>query len=148
MEEPIRLVIALAPACGPCTSKLVSSKTPRLHFSVGTADSWLPRSIIGVYQIFAHVCAKVVICLEGLEFFFEGGTHTNAGETMAGWNAIARSLFGVCFVVFGLVITVGAFVAYAGASQHTNRTAKLSGIIESLRFLSSIGNVSTWFAGH
>ena len=69
MEEPIRLVIALAPACGPCTSKLVSSKTPRLHFSVGTADSWLPRSIIGVYQIFAHVCAKVVICLEGLEFF-------------------------------------------------------------------------------
>ena len=77
----------------------------------------------------------------GIGFFFEGGTHTNAGETTAGWNAIARSLFGVCYVVFGPVITVEANVAYAGASQHTNHSAKLLGIIESLRFLSSIGLV-------
>ena len=39
------------------------------------------------------------------------------------------------------VITAEAHVAYAGASQHTNNTAELSGIVESLCFLSSVGPV-------
>ena len=37
--------------------------------------------------------------------------------------------------MFGPVTTVEAHVAFAGASHHTNNTAELSGITESLHFL-------------
>ena len=70
--------------------------------------------------------------------FSDGGTHTGDGETTAGWHAIARSSHGVCYVMFGPVITTAAHLLYAGASQHTNNTAELSGIVESLCFLSPI----------
>ena len=42
--------------------------------------------------------------------FTDGGTHTSDGETTAGWGAVARSPFGVCSVMFGLVITAEAHV--------------------------------------
>ena len=48
---------------------------------------------------------------------------------------------GVCYATCGPVITVEAHVPFAGAHQHTNNTAELSGIVEPLRFLSSTGLV-------
>ena len=50
--------------------------------------------------------------------------------------SIARSPLGVCHVVCGPVITAEAHVAFAGASQHTDNTAELSGMMVSLLFLS------------
>ena len=83
---------------------------------------------------------------KGWAVFTDGGTHTDDGETTAVWGPIARSLPGVCYVIFGPVITAEVHVAYARASQHTNDTAEISGIIEPLCFLSSIG-CSGWISG-
>ena len=62
----------------------------------------------------------------GWAIFTDGGTHTRGGET-AGCGAIARSSLRVCYVMCGPVITVEAHVAFAGASQHTNKW-KIRGI--------------------
>ena len=45
----------------------------------------------------------------------------SAGETLARWSAIARSSRGACYIMFGLVITAEAHVAFAGASHHTKK---------------------------
>ena len=78
---------------------------------------------------------------KGWPFFTHGGTHKDDGATVAGLRAIARSPHGVRYIMFGPVITAEAHVANARAKQHKNNTAELSGIIESLWFLSSIGHV-------
>ena len=55
---------------------------------------------IGAYQMFAQLRAEVVMSLRVEPFFTDGGTHTNDGETTAGWTAITRSPLGVRYVMF------------------------------------------------
>ena len=47
-----------------------------------------------------------------------------------------------CMSCFGLVVTAGAHLAYAGARIHTNNTAEVSSIIEALAFLEPGGPVT------
>ena len=56
------------------------------------------------------------------------------GETLAGWGVISRSPRGRIFILFCLVITTEAHLAFSGARTHSN-TAEMTAMIEALSFL-------------
>ena len=130
MQAHIRLVTALTPAC--------SHALPNVCLGRRAGDI-----LVHNFRLLAPkaTCRLVGDEFRGWVIFTDGGTHTRDEETSAGWTAIARSPFGVRYVMFGPVITAEAHVAFAGASQHTNNTAELSGITEALHFLSLMGPV-------
>ena len=68
-----------------------------------------------------------------------GGTRSYDGETVAGWAVVARSPEGRIYIMFGLVITTKAHLAYAGARIQSNNTAELSSIVQALSFLGARG---------
>ena len=67
--------------------------------------------------------------------FHTGGTRSDDGETWAGWGAVARSIDGGIYVMFGLAVTTEAPFANAGARIHSNNTAELSSIVGALSVL-------------
>ena len=56
-------------------------------------------------------------------------------ETLAGWCVISRSHHGRIGIMFGLVVTTEAHLAFSGARSHANNTAEMTAMIESLSFL-------------
>ena len=93
MEEPIRLMTALAPAYCPSISKLVSSKTPRRHFGGTTADSWL-QGQLSVFTQYSHIfCVKVVMRFEVIEVFFLREEPTQTLETQRRDGTPSPALF-------------------------------------------------------
>ena len=64
------------------------------------------------------------------------------GETLAGWSAIARSHHGRIAIMFGLVITTEAHLAFSGARTHSNNTSEMTAMIEALSFLGPHGGVA------
>ena len=79
---------------------------------------------------------------QGWAIYTDGGTRSAEGETSAGWGAVARSPHGRLFIMFHLVITTEAHLAYAGTRHHSNKTAELSSIIKALSFLGPNGPVA------
>ena len=77
----------------------------------------------------------------GWAVYTDGGTRSADGETLATWGAVARSLEGRIYVMFGPVITTEAHLACAGARIHSNNTAELSSIVEALSFQGPHGPV-------
>ena len=75
-------------------------------------------------------------------FFSDGGTRVSEGETSAGLGAVACSLDGMLYVMFGPVITTEAHLAYVGTRLHSNNTAEHSSIIEAVSFLVPNGPVA------
>ena len=140
------------PRCSPCDSAHIRPRiTKRASWTTGGSHlGWklqTPRHQAN-YRYLPKVRTATHIVgdeVGGWAILTDGGTHASDGETTAGWSAIARSLRGVCFVMFGPVITA-EHVAFAGASQHTNHTGELSGPIESLHFLSLLGPVLRAFS--
>ena len=57
------------------------------------------------------------------------------GETLGGWNAIARSLHGRIDIMFGPVITAEAYLTFSHARTHSNNTAEMTAMIKALSFL-------------
>ena len=74
-------------------SKTCAWRDAQIASMFETSVSLLPRLRIDVQP---HACG-------GWAIFTDGGIRTR--ETKAGWGATARSLFGVCHVMFGPVIT-------------------------------------------
>ena len=100
MEGLICLMTALTPAYAHALQHLC----PVGHSDgILSAECQTLRSkgqFVGAYQIFAQLRTEVVLCTRVGPFFTDGGTHTNDGETTAGWCAITRSPLGLCYVVF------------------------------------------------
>ena len=96
-------------------------------FECGTADSWPPRPNLGVCQIFAQSRAKSGNDWKGWAIFTDGGDHTN--DRNNGGMGSHRLLTLWCQLRHvGPVITaihMWPYVAFAGASQHSNNTAEL-----------------------
>ena len=61
----------------------------------------------------------------GWASFADGGTRVVDGETFAGWGVISRSPHGRIYVMFGLVVTTEAHLAFSGARTHSNNTAEI-----------------------
>ena len=78
----------------------------------------------------------------GWAIYTDGGTRVVDGETFAGWDVISRSLHGRIYVMFGLVITTEAHLAFSVARTHSNNTAGMTAMIEALLFLGSRGPVT------
>ena len=112
----------------PCISKSVSSKTARQHFG---SELEIPCSQ-GHFSLptkFSHICAPMSIRNEPT---MEKQSQDGAPSPAQPWCLLHH---------IWLAIIAEAHVAYAGANHHTNNTAELSGIVEPLLFLSSIGLV-------
>ena len=71
---------------------------------------------------------------QGWAIHTDGGTRVENGDTFAGWGVIARSLHGRFGVMFGLVITAEAHLAFSGARTHSNITAEMTAMVEALSF--------------
>ena len=99
MEELICLITALTPAY----ARAFQNLCPVGHSdAISVRERQTLRSqgqFIGAYQMFAQLRAEVVMSLRVELFFTDGGTHTNDGETTAGWTAITRSPLGVRYVM-------------------------------------------------
>ena len=79
---------------------------------------------------------------QGWPIYTDGGTRLVDGETLAGWGAIARSPNGRIDIIFGLVITTEAHLAFSGARTHSNNTAERTAMIVALSFLWKSGLVA------
>ena len=105
MEELICVITALTPAY----ARAFQNLCPVGHSdAISVRERQTLRSqgqFIGAYQMFAQLRAEVVMSLRVEPFFTDGGTHTNDGETTAGWTAITRSPLGSVTSCFGPVIT-------------------------------------------
>ena len=75
----------------------------------------------------------------GWAIFTDGGTRVVDGETPAGWSVISRFPHGRIDVMFSLVVTTEAHLAFSGSGTHSNNTAEMIAIIEALSFLGSHG---------
>ena len=71
---------------------------------------------------------------QGWAIYTDGGTRSADGETLARWGAVARSLHGRIYVMFGPVFTTEAHLVFSGAKTHSNNTAEMSAMIEALLF--------------
>ena len=78
----------------------------------------------------------------GWTIYTDGGTRVENGETVAGWDVIARSRHGRIDIMFGPVITTEAHLALSGARTHSNYTAELTAMVEALSFLGPRGMVA------
>ena len=78
----------------------------------------------------------------GWAIYTDGGTRVVDGETLAGWSVISRSPRGRIYVMFGLVITTEAHLAFSGARIHSNNTAEMTAMIEAVSFLGPRGPVT------
>ena len=79
---------------------------------------------------------------QGWAIYTDGCTRVVDGETLAGWGAVARSHHGRIDIMFGPVITTEAHLAFAGARTHSNNTAEMTAMIETLFFLGPHGPVA------
>ena len=100
MEELICLMTALTPAYAQALQHLCPVGHSGGILSAERQTLRFKGQFIGAYQIFAQLRAEVVMSMRVGPFFTDGGTHTNEGETMAGWCAITRSPLGVRYVMF------------------------------------------------
>ena len=66
---------------------------------------------------------------------YRRGTRVVDGETAGGFGVIARSHHGRIGIMFGLVVTTEAHLAFSGTRTHSNNTAEVTAMIESLSFL-------------
>ena len=64
----------------------------------------------------------------------DGGTRVVDGETLAGWCMIARSPHGRKGIMFGLVVTTEAHLAFSSARSHANNTAEMTAILNHCLF--------------
>ena len=71
----------------------------------------------------------------GVAIYTDGGTRVVNGEILAGWGVISRSPRGRIFVLFGLVVTTEAHLAFSGTRTHSNNTTEMTAMIEALSFL-------------
>ena len=72
----------------------------------------------------------------------DGGTRVVDGETLAGWGVVSRSPHGRIYVMFRLVVTTEAHLAFSGARTHSNNTAEMTAMIGALFFLGPHGPVT------
>ena len=78
----------------------------------------------------------------GWAIYTDGGTRVVDGETLAGWCVISRSPHGRIDVLFGLVITTEAHLAFSGTRIHSNNSAEMTAMIDALSFLGPRGPVT------
>ena len=76
---------------------------------------------------------------QGWAIYTDGGTRVVDGETLVGWGVIERSHHGRVDIMFGLVFTTEAHLAFSGARTQSNNTAEMTAMVEALSFLGPRG---------
>ena len=114
---------ALAPACAHALHITCVSDDARVASWFETSDFLPSKPPIVAFPTFVQRHAELVMSLED-------GPYSQTEGPCKRWRDNGR--MARHHVMFGPVVTSEAHVALAGASQHTNNTAELSGITESL----------------